>query len=195
MQLYGELFSKFRKAQCARIALKKNYYLGWEDDILFLICLCKFRRLAHREISYPFNSCNRLDHFDSKNDYRVYVCRNVRPCCHHQANEKANEALANEDYNHLHDTLAKCSVRSKYKYAAHSFKRTWRCPAICFEKVFLYKLTSVFFASTDFLVQFCYKALFRHWNYLLSPFALFCWRDGKDGLKQINKLLWSNASY
>ena len=47
-----------------------------------------------------------LDHFDSKNDYRLYVCRNVRPCCHHQANEKANEALANEEYNHLHDTLA-----------------------------------------------------------------------------------------
>ena len=39
-------------------------------------------------------------------------CRNVRPCCHHQANEKANEALANEDYTNLDNTLAKCSIRS-----------------------------------------------------------------------------------
>ena len=101
-----------------------------------------------------------------------------------QANEKANEALANEEYNHLHDTLAKCSVRSKYKYAAHSFKRTWRCQAICFEKVFLYKLTSVFFASTDFLVQFCYKALFRHWNYLLSLFAA--------GMARMDLNKWTN---
>lgn len=53
-----------------------------------------------------------LHHFDSKDDYRLYVCRNVRPCCHHQANEKANDALANEDYNHLDDTLANAQLEA-----------------------------------------------------------------------------------
>ena len=144
----------------------KSNYLGLQDDIFFLIYLFKIRRLAHREISYPFKSCNCYITLTRKMTTaytfvetsghaaiirlmkrltRLWLMRTTITWTILQQNAQSEASTSSS-------TLAS---------AAHSFKRTWRCQAICFE-FFFCKLTSVFFASTAFLVQFCYKALFRH---------------------------------